>query len=60
MILCSEGHEEVCYEGRTCPACDAIKEAVMYQEDSEEKAKFIAELEKELFEVKANVEQSQI
>lgn len=25
MELCSEGHEEVCYEGRKCPAC-AIKE----------------------------------
>jgi len=22
MNLCSEGHEEVCYEGRICPACD--------------------------------------
>ena len=22
MNLCSEGHDEVCYEGRSCPACD--------------------------------------
>jgi hypothetical protein len=21
MNLCSDGHEEVCFEGRTCPAC---------------------------------------
>jgi hypothetical protein len=27
MNLCSDGHEEVCYEARTCPACD-IKEAM--------------------------------
>jgi hypothetical protein len=22
MNLCSDGHEEVCYEGRNCPACE--------------------------------------
>ena len=22
MNLCSEGHDEVCYESRNCPACD--------------------------------------
>jgi transcription initiation factor IIE alpha subunit len=22
MNLCSDGHEEICYEGRNCPACD--------------------------------------
>jgi len=22
MILCSDGHGEVCFEGRRCPACD--------------------------------------
>ena len=21
MILCNEGHAEVCYEGKDCPAC---------------------------------------
>ena len=26
MNLCSDGHEEVCYEARTCPACEAIQE----------------------------------
>ena len=26
MELCAEGHEEVCYEARTCPACEAIQE----------------------------------
>lgn len=24
MKLCSEGHEDVCYEGKLCPACAAI------------------------------------
>ena len=22
MEICSDGHGEVCYEGRRCPACD--------------------------------------
>lgn len=26
MNLCSNDHEEVCYEGRSCPACEAIKD----------------------------------
>lgn len=26
MNLCSDGHQEVCYEGRNCPACEAIKD----------------------------------
>ena len=26
MRLCSEGHEEVCYEERSCPACKLIDE----------------------------------
>ena len=26
MNLCSNDHEEVCYEGRTCPVCDIKKE----------------------------------
>jgi len=24
MNLCSDGHGEVCYDDRTCPACSAI------------------------------------
>lgn len=25
MILCGDGHDEICYEGRSCPCC-ALKE----------------------------------
>jgi len=25
--LCSDGHGEVCYEDRDCPACEAVNEA---------------------------------
>ena len=27
MKLCSDGHGEVCYEDRDCPACEAVNEA---------------------------------
>ena len=27
MNLCSNGHEEVCYETRVCPACEKLKDA---------------------------------
>jgi hypothetical protein len=26
MNLCGSGHGEVCYDGRTCPACDILDE----------------------------------
>jgi hypothetical protein len=26
MNLCSDGHDEVCYEGRKCPVCEAVSE----------------------------------
>lgn len=26
MNLCSDGHDEICYTGRKCPACELIKE----------------------------------
>lgn len=33
MNLCSEGHEEVCFEGRDCPVCEAIETADSLQSD---------------------------
>lgn len=27
MNLCDDGHDEVCYEGRQCPVCDALSDA---------------------------------
>lgn len=26
MNLCDDGHDEVCYEGRECPACELKQE----------------------------------
>ncbi|MEX0595831.1 MAG: hypothetical protein WD512_04955 [Candidatus Paceibacterota bacterium] len=26
MYICDDGHEEVCYEGRSCPLCYILEE----------------------------------
>lgn len=26
MNLCNDGHDEICYEGRICPACSVLEE----------------------------------
>jgi hypothetical protein len=26
MELCSDGHDEICFDGRQCPCCEIIKE----------------------------------
>lgn len=46
MNLCSTKHDEVCYEGRTCPVCDLRSE-----KDSE-----IDELKQQLKEEEENTE----
>jgi hypothetical protein len=25
MNLCADGHDEICHEGRVCPACELLK-----------------------------------
>lgn len=56
MNLCSDGHEEVCYEGRRCPACDvaADKDRVIEKLETENGSNLdaIHELEQELKEAK--------
>lgn len=40
MNLCSDGHEEVCFEYRKCPACEIktqLKEAQQELKDAEDK-----------------------
>jgi hypothetical protein len=41
MTLCSDRHEEVCYEGRSCPACDIATELA-------ERTKELKDTEREL------------
>jgi len=45
MNLCSDGHEEICYEGRGCPLCSVIKE-------NKEKEKELDKLQAEIDELK--------
>jgi hypothetical protein len=33
MTLCSDNHDEVCYEGRYCPACELFQELTSREED---------------------------
>ncbi len=42
MELCSDGHDEVCYESKKCPACEKIEEL---GDIVEEKDRYIKELE---------------
>jgi len=44
MKLCDDGHEEVCYEGNRCPACEALNELAEAKEQIEARDGEIAEL----------------
>lgn len=46
MNLCSEDHDEICYEGRICPLCDALEDADITQE----------EMQKEIDQLKSELE----
>ncbi len=39
MDLCNEKHDEICYEGRVCPACDKIGDLEVELEDVQEQLK---------------------
>lgn len=33
MTLCDDGHQEVCFEGRTCPACALVQEKLNLEQE---------------------------
>lgn len=33
MELCSNGHDEICYESRNCPVCEIIKDRDYFEEE---------------------------
>lgn len=47
MELCSDGHDEVCYETRNCPACDI----------EVEKDKVIKDLENQVTDLQGEVDE---
>jgi len=43
--LCSSGHDEVCFDGRSCPVCDVLADLLNAEEDIEILKADIRELE---------------
>lgn len=60
MNLCSDKHDEVCYEGRTCPVCDMRSDKESEVEDAKRELKEEQEinesLQTKIDELKAEVE----
>lgn len=54
MELCSDGHDEVCYDGRNCPVCEQIKETESVVEDLQKAEAEIERLKDEISELKNN------
>lgn len=50
MELCNDGHDEVCFDGRMCPACDNIEDLNGAIESLEKEVK---DLEKQVAEYEA-------
>lgn len=48
MNLCSNDHDEVCYEGRLCPACEVKPELGETQDELAKAETRISELETEI------------
>lgn len=36
MNLCADNHEEICFDGRDCPACSIVKEVAYLQDKIQE------------------------
>lgn len=55
MELCANGHEEICFETRSCPLCDAQSETEELMKDAqseiEELMKKIDDLEDKIIEL---------
>lgn len=48
MNLCDDGHQEVCFEGRNCPACEFKHDLHISEEHNEELKDRIERLEDEI------------
>lgn len=48
MTLCSDNHDEVCYEGRNCPACALYGETVTLMEKLDDSKSEIDQLKNEV------------
>lgn len=48
MNLCNDRHDEICYEGRYCPACELLKIIEGLEDDIRKKDDIIDDLEKQI------------
>ena len=53
MKLCSDNHEEICFEGGGCPVCALRGEIYTWEQDDEKQKARIKHLEWELTEIAA-------
>ena len=57
MNLCSDGHDEICHEGRECPACNAIAEKVTKIEELENRIQVLEDETESSQEMSDRIEQ---
>ena len=55
MKLCSDGHDEVCYEAKHCPACDANKTSDQFEESLRDSLREIDALKAEIRDLKGQI-----
>jgi len=55
MKLCSDEHEEVCYEGEDCPVCKAINKCCLSDEVIDSLEADISRLKDEILDLKVGV-----
>lgn len=56
MNLCSDGHDEICYEGQECPACLIAQDRDAFDKEIGEREKEIQELKDEIEQLKMDIE----
>jgi hypothetical protein len=57
MNLCDKNHDEVCYEGRACPACELLKQFTDEKQDLQNEIDGLKQVNNDLTEQIANLEQ---
>lgn len=53
MNICSQGHDEICYEGRDCPVCDLMSD---YKYEIDGHIEIIDKLNNEITDLKKEIE----
>lgn len=57
MTLCSDHHDEVCYEGRACPACEFVDKLDAVTAKRNEAEERVKELEEEVSNLESQIEE---